>query len=686
MLRAHTITAGGWRAAIGALALCAAAAVAADGAGTSSWRIRSGLRVEDLGTPVQFAGEQGRAVFRSATTGDVHMLSLYLPYVGLQGQDRPFQIHDLNLTTNEAAIVPGIVGRPGPCGFLLHSNGKVYIGTARPCALLEYDPATRSARSLGRLSDNYYHGVQTFAEGKDGNIYYGTYGRSAGRYNFGNGQVESFGVLGGKDGIGWGYIFSIGSDGASVFCGMGKAPYYLCVYDIANKTTRDYFKPDTQQATKDRYVVKGKDGNFYYNTLDGYVFLLGPGEPARKRMSEVALETERAYATPEGALERFGVQIDLSQANPSNFNGGAVTVLHKKADAAQWTTSTVTGMPIFPCAVKRLVRLPDGRLLGTTPFVGPAFILNPADGKVSCPGMLPCSVYDAIESDGKVYLAGYVNAFAQYDPAAAWTVAGSHAATRSGNPMSITLGTTAKYNYFLAVGKDGRIYAAGHHERESVGGSLAWYDPKTGGTGGVRDELLRHDVSDLVALNGGALIVLSAHATDAGGRGRIVVYDAVRHAVAAVLDPLPDLADAGKIFAAGEDMIVGAVRQSASGEGAKAVCHVYKLNVRTGALLFRRELPGRFFTGASEMDLLGPDARFEVGPDGCGWLFVDNAICRIHPDDGRLEKVFEMAQKGRLLFTGADLYVYNGGRVFFGGFSQLLRIGNVFAAKAGAPQ
>ena len=81
----------------------------------ATWGVSTNLQVEDLGTPVRFTGEQGRVVFRSLKTGELHLLSLYLPYVGIQGRDHPFQIHDLNLTKNQAVIVAGMVGRPAKC-------------------------------------------------------------------------------------------------------------------------------------------------------------------------------------------------------------------------------------------------------------------------------------------------------------------------------------------------------------------------------------------------------------------------------------------------------------------------------------------------------------------------------------------------------------------------------------------
>jgi hypothetical protein len=37
-----------------------------------------------------------------------------------------------------------------------------------------------------------------------------------------------------------------------------------------------------------------------------------------------------------------------------------------------------------------------------------------------------------------------------------------------------------------------------------------------------------------------------------------------------------------------------------------------------------------------------------------------------------------MPQRGRMVFSGDDLYIYNGGRQYFGGFAGILRLRNVF--------
>ena len=68
-----------------------------------------------------------------------------------------------------------------------------------------------------------------------------------------------------------------------------------------------------------------------------------------------------------------------------------------------------------------------------------------------------------------------------------------------------------------------------------------------------------------------------------------------------------------------------------------------------------------------------------LGPDGNGWLFVDEWLCRLLPT-GDLEKVRKLPEyRGTMLFQGKTLYIFNGGRVWSNHFANVVRIPNLFA-------
>ena len=101
---------------------------------------------------------------------------------------------------------------------------------------------------------------------------------------------------------------------------------------------------------------------------------------------------------------------------------------------------------------------------------------------------------------------------------------------------------------------------------------------------------------------------------------------------------------------------------------------VYGIDLGTGKIRFERRYPGRAFTGLHENDRT-PLVR---GPDGCGWLFVDENLCRIHPS-GDLETVREKFEyRGRMIWRGDTLYIYNGGRVYQRLFANVVRIPDLF--------
>jgi hypothetical protein len=57
---------------------------------------------------------------------------------------------------------------------------------------------------------------------------------------------------------------------------------------------------------------------------------------------------------------------------------------------------------------------------------------------------------------------------------------------------------------------------------------------------------------------------------------------------------------------------------------------------------------------------------------------VDEGLCRIHPD-GTLETVRDqMEYRGKMIWHGKTLYIYNGGRVYNRLFANVVRIPDLF--------
>jgi hypothetical protein len=287
-------------------------------------------------------------------------------------------------------------------------------------------------------------------------------------------------------------------------------------------------------------------------------------------------------------------------------------------------------------------------------------------------------IYDMGTFGGKAYLTGRGSLFAVYDPAQPWSY--SHlktGATAPANPRLLSLKPRANINHFMVEGADGRIY---YSQKGRRGGGLAWYDPKTGESGGWQDLLVKRSVHDLVAINNGRLIAVSTSASAQGIKGKLFALDVETGKWIGEFEPFEDETDAGKLMDAGSDHVIGVIRHRLSADPEKVFyeSRIYRCDIRSGKVEMQRRYPGKAFAGMSGFDLKPDQSRLAIGPDRCGWLFIDRTLCRVRPDTAELEKIMECDFAGRMLFVGKDLYLYNGGRLFFDEFAGIKRIRNVF--------
>ena len=624
-------------------------------------RVRRNLQVEDFGTILRARTVTAPILYKQAQTGHIRFnCSLeacngLTAADGMKGEEAPFQIFDLDLETGKAVIVSGRQGRTGDP--ILHSNGKLYYFTSRPPAILEFDPAAGTARDLGVLQpDNYYAGAQSRTEGPDGRLYLGMYGLHMIAFDPKTNKVEDFGDASSGD-CKNGYVYHIGVDERYIHGRlMGYGATGMSVYDLKTRTMVHFTNAEYNQGLKTGvWQSKGKQ-----------VFADAP--PKRVPFAPYRYRGRDAWEASNA--KQAGLELDLTDIRPTDWNGGVITVRWRKPGEEAWREARTPGADLVPNTIKRLVPLPDGKLIGMSAFYGIIFAYDPATRTPHYLGPAPGSVYDILVLDGKVYMSGYSAFLAAFDPAHPWTYAKED--PRGKNPFSLNMG--GKYNYFTAAGADGKVYVAGTHSRHSTGASLDCYDPTTRTPRQLlRQDLREHHPSDLVALQDGHLMVM-------GYGKQLVVYDVETQKLLRMVDLAEPVPGAGKLLAAGPDHVVGLVRISKKGEG-DTIAHngiLYKVNVKTGETIYVKTIPGKVFSGQLRIEFKGEDSRFAAGPDGCGWLFVDNWLARVNPADGAVEKIREMDSRGRMFFVGNDLYIYNGGRQYFGGFAGILRIRGVF--------
>ena len=605
--------------------------------------------VENLGPVIEAATLSQRLMFRSPRTGEVHLL---LMYTGTA----QFQALDLNLDTGAVRVVDIAPGGPGPNGTILHSNGKIYIGSGH---LTEYDPESGQTRLLGKLAESTQYAI----EGDDGAVYLGETTKGyVERYDPETGVLENFGIMDDPGPPYYRYAYTLGADRRYVYVAIGQMPWYLVIYDRETKQQKVYWKDARLSYVG---VSRGANGGWYTQGPGGAWFRLENGElaplPPGQRPALASWPRGLVPDVTEAvAMKEFGVQLDLAEATPDTATGGLATIRWRRAGEPEWRSASV---PIRMAAetVHRLYRFSDTELL-VFPFgYGPLVIYDTVSGAVKPLGRTQRSLYAALPVNGEWFFAGYPAATLRWNPARPWTLVYSTANPYDPGVNPYMLPGFHKYHYYLARGADGLVYVGVHHERDSVGGQLGWYDPVTGARGSLRAPFEKHDVRDLIAADHGRKIVFSSIAIEPGLEARLFVYDVASRAIEREIVPVPGLSALDKLVEVEPGIVLGLLGT-----------RFFKADVRTGEVLWVQDLGGQAFG-----DMRSYNRRPILGPDGWVWLYVDNFISRIDSRTGYVERVLEARPAQNLLFVGRDLYLY--------GTTSLRRIRNILIEEEAAP-
>ena len=655
--------------------------------------VRKDLKVEDLGSPLRLRGLPRPYVAKNQKTGELHFLA------AMTGGDMPFQVFDVNLNTGAsrlataAADVHGIHWTPP----FPHSNGRFYWEHrqgGRPGGLVEYDPASGRLRHCGDIPGPAHAVPAWMFEGKDGKIYAGRLHLSLCRYDPATGVMEGVGPLGRHD-KDYGYIYSIAVKEPYTYMGtcMYGGEYYLIVYNWETGKHVHHFIPTAEEKKplSMHDVYTDAEGNVYYG---GNFVVNGERKHLMYRMEgdQPVLLTERVtglrcmrsvhgcpdYWSPEQAKERFGLELDLSEAVPTAWNDGGMKVRWRRG-VAEWRTAEARGAAVHPVSIGSLAATPEGTLFGSGTTYYPFFTFNPKTGESGYLGPTAGSIYQIHVVGDRAYFCGYSALFNVYDRTRPWTYGTGAAAEAEGakpNPLSVPAG--AQWNSHMAIGADGRAYVGGRHGRHHTGGDFFRYDPQTGKIDSFREQFKECLVYDVIAINQGRLILVSTRPMKAEEpNARLFIYDTEKHALRHT-EPLPGSRDLGNFLDGGADCVVcmmPATPKTAEGADEPGV-RIYRLNVLTGKMLYDRQERGERFFGGTR----STERCIFLGPDNCGWFFLQregaNHLARVYPADGTVETVLAMKQRGRLVFLGNDLYLYHGETGTVG--TSLLRIANVF--------
>jgi len=632
-------------------------------------KVRGGLEVEDLGAPVKRREVWKSHVYLDAQ-GVHHLFAQVLAFNGFE-DDAPGQFLDFNLATGKVqSTQPGKVNGMG--NVWAHANGKVYIAGTRPSSLIEFDPISGKGRVVGMLTKNFYHAVHSIDCDPDGVLYFGHYGRRASRYDPKTGEIKDFGPM---DGEGNTYVYTIASDGRYLYCGMSR-DWYLVIYDMQTG------KHTTYREAKGGVSRDGRSGHILFANRfvcrDGRV--LSAEESAEARKTPIKRLANSAWRISI-AEEKYPYEYDVSDLNPTNWNNGRVVLKWRRKGAEEWASAVYEGVDIVPNVPAIMAPTEDGKIIGMGGHYGPIFLFDPDTGKSELVGMSPCSTNAFLAKKDVVHFVGYSAAWWIWDRTKPWTMRDKrvgHVKGAEKNPVNIS--GAGKWPARIVEAFDGTLYCAGNYGRHTFGGEVVYYNHKTGERVSLRKEMEPYKITDMHALDGGKRIVWTARTRDDARTPTLFVFDAGTRKIVRKTEFQLKSGDPGVFMPADGNTILGVSRVSRKDEktGENAfVTQIYKLDVETGKVLFEREVPGRAFSGPRGGDYGGVDRELCIGPDGCGWFFIDKDLVRIAPD-GTIEKIKAMPHGARMVWLGDDLYFYGGGRRWYGGFASIWRIRGVF--------
>jgi hypothetical protein len=602
----------------------------------------SPFKLEALGSLISANTQERQMMFRSGPSNDLHLLMCYdVP----ESWQHPFQLLDADLSSASARLTDGVFGRPGPNAASLYQD-RIYLGSSDPGHFMMYNPQNGKTQHIAPLSQK---GAQRTQVGDDGFIYIGECCLGGvERYNPTNGIFENLGRMD-DEGPAYQYAYTLGTDTRYLYVGLGELPWYLAVYDTQARTKTNFWK---DQRDLGGTVLRARTGGWYYDRYTSAKkhiwYALANGAPVEIAPSSVPAaypwyEHDGVVNEAENFPSKFGVEVELADAYPDNAKNRS-TIRWRKVGTDEWQTVDVSGFRLQPVNIKRLYPWEGTKLIGFADFYGPIFSYDLSTSNAAILGRTQFSLYDGLLEKGNIYFSGYPASTLQYDPSKPWALRRSTRTTSGplANPHQLPIGF-GKYHYYSAFGADGFVYVAGHHERDSTGGELGWCDPLTGARGSLREPFLTDDVRDLKpALGASKLVYVST-------KEKLFVFDVESKQVERTIVPIPGIGALDKVTEVAPGIIFGAASN-----------RIYKVDIRTGSLLYSNALPGLALGGSA---LPAYDRRLVLGPDGQVWMFISNSLYRIDPTDSSLTKILD-APAGNLLFHGGDIYVYCGPNLF----------------------
>jgi len=663
-------------------------------------KVNHDFAIEDCGTPVKVLRLLGTTIYRHPETAKLH---LFLEYgtnngYGLGAQewdDTSHSLVDVNMGTGEIRRTKsGRVGGVATKHFF-HPDGNMYIFEVKtkPASIARYDPRTNTYEKVATMHNQPYKLILA----PNGRIYMGEVGGYVSVYDPAVNRYTIYREPSGRKTF-WG-VYTMAVEEPWVYCGIAnRGKWFLTVVNADTGRSVNYFDTESGQPapkSKGRGVRRTEAGNIFFGA-----YLLQDGKPLMdKDGNPIPLPEPDKSKTVKGnrswpnmwrvsgyagslydeAEKGLGLEIDMANAEANNWNGGIATIRWRKKDGGDWKSVQIKGLPLIGCSPKALDMNPDGKMYGVGTLYGSFFRFDPETGKSEKIGDPPGSVHCMLSLKGRTYLAGYVNFMAEWDHDKPYKIQKKQPWKEDVNPKRYRAG--AKVLQYIIEGPDGRIYMGGRFGRHHPGGGVGIFDPKT-----KVMELLRAPWFSYLAVQGLFIVndekevailtyPLGMGRKETPKKGSIFLYSIADRKIVKEIT-LGFKANPDELFVTPEGAPIGVSRFVETDEyGNKSYeTLTYGLDLDTGKPTFEKRFKGKPFTGICPYW----DTPLVRGPDGCGWLFVDEDLCRIHPD-GELERIGPCKWRGKMIWQGDTLYIYNGGRIYVRLFANVVRIRNLFA-------
>jgi hypothetical protein len=642
------------------------------------------LKIEDMGAPIKSVNTGDTMIVPNPDGKSFDVLQWYF-----KSYDGPTEVFIIDLGNGQVKkdTIPDNL-QINVAGRTVGPDGKLYIATEERknhsgMDIIVYDPATNTLTDRGVIVPKLVGGARPMTVGTDGMIYgSGSYisPAKAGIYQLDpkTGRITDYGPVGPehKSNGAWGYY--VAADDEYTYVASGKIPWYLVAYNRKTKQEKVLFTTTDpqdelilrQQPDGVIAVVRHLKNNPY--TEDLYWVYNGAMAPKKddnapwpkRDVPVVAPRPEIFYdaltADSEGNATLW-YQTAEARAVAQRNNAGKDASPQERG----WKAVQIHGITTYPTLIRRLVTMPDGKLLGTGDYYVGHFEFDPATSQAKYLGREPLSHYATAFKDGKVYLSGYpTSPVFVWDPKLPWTLGQSaapgqevNAEAPDANPRRVVYlkDFTRVHKMYGAAAPQGssKVYFGGQKMRDGDGGGLGWWDTKTQTAGGFWEPFDIYAIGALAAADNGRYVVASTSlditgSKPAGATAKLFVVDTQTDKVVREITPVENANSTGWIVEAKPGILFGLTKDPAN-ENAGVL---YGVDVRSGDVLFRKALP---YSVREFPDTYGA-GDFQKGPDGNIYGYTGSILIRIHPDDARVEPVGRVAP-GMLGFGGNDLYL-----------------------------